>query len=286
MRQIDFELKTPMDDNLVGWKPWLKEEWDNWLTESTRLLTELAKLDSIDAKEERNKFIDANSDHWGKLKPWLKALSHGKCWYTEGREICSHFDVEHFRPKKEAGNGNGTYRDAYWWLAFDYSNYRLSGNVPNRKKGSLFPLHQNSLVSDYASRCEESEIPFLLDPTSPHDPLLLAFDEEGNATYAPYCDDWEKLRVEESIKILKLNEHDALPSERRRVWQTTSKLIEKFLDAKSKYNAKTNPAPRVTMEETARQLREMTRANAELSMVAIWCAKFRADERILHLVTG
>jgi hypothetical protein len=94
------------------------------------------------------------------------------------------------------------------------------------------------------------------------------------------------LRVEESIKILKLNEHDALPSERRRVWQTTSKLIEKFLDAKSKYNAKTNPAPRVTMEETARQLREMTRANAELSMVAIWCAKFRADERILHLVTG
>jgi hypothetical protein len=138
MRQIDFELKTPMDDNLVGWKPWLKEEWDNWLTESTRLLTELAKLDSIDAKEERNKFIDANSDHWRKLKPWLKALSHGKCWYTEGREICSHFDVEHFRPKKEAGNGNGTYRDAYWWLAFDYSNYRLSGNVPNRKKDHCF----------------------------------------------------------------------------------------------------------------------------------------------------
>ena len=47
-----------------------------------------------------------------------------KMLVTEGRDICSHKDVEHFRPKKEAKNKDGTVRDGYWWLAFEYSNFR------------------------------------------------------------------------------------------------------------------------------------------------------------------
>jgi len=88
--------------------------------------------------EERNNLIDSKSAHWGKLKLWLKVLSHGKCWFSEVRELYSHYDVEHFRPKKEAKAMDGTVRDGYWWLAFDYTNYRLCGNVGNRKKGGWF----------------------------------------------------------------------------------------------------------------------------------------------------
>lgn len=195
---------------------------------------------------ERNELIDKQAAHWGKLKPWLFALSHGKCWFTEGKDICSHKDVEHFRPKKEAVNLDGTVRDGYWWLAFDYTNFRACGNVPNRKKGGWFPLHQDSLCSKFDARCEESETPYLLDPVNPTDPDLLAFDEEGNAIPAPSADAWAKERVRVSIERLKLNDHDELPAERRKVWQDVTGAIEAFLKAKAAFHPKMNPAPKVT----------------------------------------
>ncbi len=86
---------------------------------------------------------------------------------------------EHFRPKKEAKALDGTIRDGYWWLAFDYMNFRVCGNVGNRKKGGWFPLQDGSLRSSYEKRCEESETGYLLDPIDIDDVKLLAFDEEG-----------------------------------------------------------------------------------------------------------
>ncbi len=81
----------------------------------------------------------------GAPKNWLLALSGGKCWFSEVRELYSHYDVEHFRPKKEAKGLDGADRDGYWWLAFDYMNFRVCGYVGNRKKGGWFPLQQGSL---------------------------------------------------------------------------------------------------------------------------------------------
>ena len=170
MRWIDFENKKPTDP-FPGWTPWSAENWQCWLDESKRLLDEMTHFTQeaenlrsdgkeAEAKEKikaRNQFIDDHSGHWTKLKPWLFALSHGKCWFTEGRDICSHTDVEHFRPKKEAKELDGSIRDGYWWLAFDYSNFRAAGNVPNRKKGGWFPLHNDSRCSLFCARCEESE---------------------------------------------------------------------------------------------------------------------------------
>lgn len=250
MRWIDFESKKPTD-TFQGWEAWSDEKWQAWLDESKRLLKKITALndeskvlylsgleqDSVNKIEERNKVIDNNSRHWGKLKPWLFALSNGKCWFTEGRDICSHMDVEHFRPKKIATDLAGSERDGYWWLAFDYSNYRAAGNVPNRKKGGWFPLHKDSPCSRVDAQCEESETPFLLDPIIKYDTDLLAFNEEGNAIPSPDADEWEKERVEVSIERLKLNAHDALPQERRRIWQEVSTAIEVYLDA----NPNTSP---------------------------------------------
>lgn len=297
MRWIDFERRTPMET--VGeWQGWTKAQWDTWLEESDLLLGEVSCLnldvsdlrhagehDQADAKlKERNDFIDKHSDHWAKLKPWLFALSHGKCWFTEGRDICSHTDVEHFRPKKEARDLGGKKRDGYWWLAFDYTNFRAAGNVPNRKKGGWFPLHKDSRFSCYDARCEESETHYLLDPIKQTDVALLAFDEEGNAIPTPEANAWERERVEESINRLKLNEHDALPQERRRVWQQVSREIDAYLDAKAKYRPGVNPAPEQKVEEKLRRIRELTREDAELSAVALWCVRFRNDARLLRLV--
>lgn len=285
MRWIDVENRKPTDTDIPGWKPWSTGRWETWLRKSKEYLDELKRLHEAGNIEERNRFIDANRDHWSKLKPWLSALSKGKCWFTEGRDICSHLDVEHFRPKKEAKDLDGNDRDGYWWLAFDYTNFRFAGNVPNRKKGGWFPLHKDCKCSEFDCRCEESEAHFLLDPVKQTDTELLAFDDKGNAIPAPDIDAWDTERVEESIKRLKLNEHDELPEERRKVWQKVSNAIDSYLKAKAAYKPGINPAPKETMEIHAREIQKMAKEDAELSMVAVWCVLFRNDPKLIRLIT-
>jgi uncharacterized protein (TIGR02646 family) len=298
MRWIDFKGKDPTQP-FADWNPWTQKRWDEWKAEANRLAGLVAALNEEAVKlqrqgqqaealkkiAKRNDIIDKNSAHWGKLKDWLLALSYGKCWFTEARDIASHKEIEHFRPKKVAVDLAGNARDGYWWLAFDYTNFRVAGNVPNRKKGGWFPLAEGSHTSKYDQRCEESEQPYLLDPTNDADPGLLAFDEEGNAVPVPGANEWDTKRVDESIKRLKLNDHDALPTERRRLWQKMSTIISEFLDAKQKYNPQTNPMVKVTIEEKARQIRELTRPEAELSAVARWCVLFRNDGRLSRLIS-
>ena len=273
MRWIDFEDKTPVDP-INTWAGWSAEKWQSWLDKSSKLHRQLKELHQEGKLKARNKLIDNNSKHWGELKGWLFALSHGKCWFTEGRDICSHKDVEHFRPKKEAKNLDGSERDGYWWLAFDYSNFRAAGNIPNRKKGGWFPLHKDSRSSCFDARCEESETPYLIDPTDQDDVNLLAVNEEGNVIPAPEANEWEQERVNLSIERLKLNEHDALSNERRKVWQEVDRLIDSYHRAKARMSA-ANPAPREKAKAAARRIKAMTQYSAELSSVALWCVRFR-----------
>lgn len=269
MRHIDIEGHEPSKE---------------WLEESDRLTAELIALHEAGDIAGRNKLIEDNAKHWGELKEWLLELSHNKCWFSEARDIYSHMDVEHFRPKIEAKELDGTTRDGYWWLAFDYRNFRACGNVGNRKKGGWFPLQAGSVVSTYNNPCEESETHYLLDPTDADDVDLLAFDEEGRAIPAPGATDWEVRRVEETIKRLKLNEHEALTQERRKVWQRMSLEIEQYQRFKLRCGAGGNPVAKARASVHARNIRSMTRETQELSAVAKWCVLFRNDERLSKLV--
>ena len=281
---IDLEHKRPTDTDIPNWAPWTQEQWDDWLAKSNQLVSALAALEAAGQHEERNALIDANSRHWGTLKDWLLALSGGKCWFSEVRELYSHYDVEHFRPKKEAKALDGTKRDGYWWLAFDYMNFRVCGNVGNRKKGGWFPLQTGSLLSTYSAPCEESEARYLLDPIDDDDVSLIAFDEEGKVVPAPGTSAWEQQRVEETVKRLKLNEYAPLAEERRKVWQKVDGLIEDFHRAKTRCAAGNNPAAKVKLIEIRARVREMTNPSAELSSVARWCLLLRNDPQLSRLV--
>lgn len=282
---IDLENKRPTDTNIPGWTPWTQAEWSDWLAKSDRLVAELAVLEAEGKRKERNALIDANSAHWSALKEWLLALSAGKCWFSEVRELYSHYDVEHFRPKKTAKALNARARDGYWWLAFDYMNFRVCGNVGNRKKGGWFPLKDGSLCSTYTSRCEESEARYLLDPIDDDDVALIAFDEEGKVVPAPKSSDWERERVEVTVKRLKLNEHAPLAEERRKVWQRVNTLIRDFEKAKASCSAGNNPAAKGALLKVRAQVRELTNPTAELSAVARWCVLMRSDSQLTRLVT-
>lgn len=146
MRHIDMERHKPSQ---------------KWLEKSDRLTKQLIALHEAGDIVGRNELIEKNAKHWGELKKWLLNRSYNKCWFSEARDIYSHMDVEHFRPKIEVKDLSGMARDGYWRLAFDYRNFRACGNVGNRKKGGWFPLQAGSLVSTYDNQCEESEMPYL-----------------------------------------------------------------------------------------------------------------------------
>ncbi|WP_245784206.1 hypothetical protein [Halomonas korlensis] len=277
--------RQPIDTDIPGWEPWTQAEWDTWLAKSRQLVDDLAALDAAGRVDERNALIDANRAHWGALKEWLLALSAGKCWFSEVRELYSHYDVEHFRPKKEARALDGSKRDGYWWLAFDYMNFRACGNVGNRKKGGWFPLKQGSLCSTFGAPCEESESRYLIDPVDDDDVGLIAYDEEGKVVPVPGASDWEQERVTETVKRLKLNEHVALAEARRKVWQKLDLLIDDYKRAKSRCCTGNNPASKAKLAEVCVRIREMTDPAAELSSVARWCLILRNDPLLSRLVS-
>ena len=261
-----------------------KKPDEAWIKKSDELTKELIRLHQARDLAARNKLIDDNSAHWGQIKGWLASLSHGKCWFSEAKEIYSHLDVEHFRPKKEAKNIDGAVRDGYWWLAFDYHNYRLCGNVGNRKKGGWFPLQDGSILSSHENPREESEDAYLLDPTNPVDVTLIVFDEEGMARPAnPDPEDWEHKRADQTIQRLKFNEHEALTEERKRVWQETSRDIDGYLQALQRARCGGNPAATEKVKHCARLLKARTKASAELSAVAKQCIQFRNDPQLVRL---
>jgi len=281
---IDLAGKKPTDADIPGWQPWAQTQWDAWLAKSRQLESQLAALDAAGDRESRNALIDANSAHWRELKPWLEALSNRKCWFSEVRELYSHYDVEHFRPKTQAKSLDGTERDGYWWLAFDYKNFRLCGNVGNRKKGGWFPLREGSSFATYANRCEESEAIYLLDPVDSADVNLIVFDEEGKAIPAPNSSEWERQRVDESVKRLKLNEHVPLSEARRKIWQRMTGLIDDYFDAKTRCGTGANPAASERLRGICKQVRQMTNRTEELSAVARWCVFMRNDPQLSTLV--
>ncbi|PPT91989.1 hypothetical protein XaraCFBP7407_20545 [Xanthomonas arboricola pv. arracaciae] len=281
---IDLEHKRPTDNDIPGWAPWTQAQWEAWQAKSTQLVADLAALQAAGKLDERNALIDANSAHWGALKDWLLALSGGKCWFSEVRDLYSHYDVEHFRPKKKAKALDGAERDGYWWLAFDYMNFRACGNVGNRKKGGWFPLQQGSLCSTFDARCEESEAVYLLDPIDDNDVSLIAFDEEGKVIPMPDSSLWEQERVRETVSRLKLNEHVALAEARRSVWQRVDALISDFQSAKNKCSTGKNPAAKAKLQEVRARVREFTNPSAELSSVARWCVLVRNDPLLSKLV--
>lgn len=281
---IDLESRLPTDSDIPGWTAWSPAKWANWIDDSEKLVVAMAGLQVAGDMAARNALIDANGGHWGQLKAWLLALSAGKCWFSEAKELFSHYDVEHFRPKKEAKGLGADSRDGYWWLAFDYMNFRVCGNVGNRKKGGWFPLQEGAPCSRYEHRCEESEATYLLDPIDIDDVKLLAFDEEGRAVPAPGTSLWEQQRVVETVLRLKLNEHEALAEARRKVWAKVTTLINQYEFNKSRCSAGGNEAARQKAKSALRQVRELTRPTAELSSVAKWCVLLRHDPQLSHAV--
>lgn len=252
-----------------------------WVKKASTLV---AKLKAARDSAARNKIIDDNDHLWGELKEWLVGLSHGKCWFSEAKDCFSHWDVEHYRPKKSAKDRDGTVHGGYWWLAFDWENYRICGNVGNRKKSTSFPL-RDGCARVGADGDLRYEVPMLLDPTDEDDPVLLFFDFEGHAIAAPHVDDdWETTRVEYSVECYNLN-FPPLMDKRKAVWAECWHRIVEYKRELGLYKKDpTNAVARDRVKQAAKRVRLMIREEQELSAVARACVESAGDPRVTGLL--
>lgn len=252
--------------NLNGRRPNQK-----WLRKAQRLLVELnAAADDTGRKQ----VIDANQDVWKELLPWLRKITKGKCWFSESRGACQYWEVEHFRPKGAARNLDGTERaEGYWWLAFEWGNFRLCGGVSNRKKGCFFPLRTGTPIATSANRNIDDEDPHLLDPTKQEDPPLLTFNRNGDVNPTPNMTTWDTERATVSIGRYKLQEHEEFVEARRDTWAKCELEINRCRNLLNDESQNPTATNRQKIRAQMEKLREMGDFYSEFSAVANDCLR-------------
>lgn len=175
-----------------------------------------AAMKALASHEERSEYLKKNP-HWGAFKEILKKIFGEKCWYSECAIDGDFGDVDHFRPKNKSTDESGVVilKDGYWWLAYDYNNYRLSCakcNRPSKPGGKIdiFPIKAGTSAAVYPNSNDEN---ILLDPCKEEDCDLIDCNNIG--MIIPITSDvYKRQRVETSVLVYNL---DKFNSGRKRI---------------------------------------------------------------------
>lgn len=243
MRYIDMEeVDLDLPDN---WEDTVEQAWDyvngkvddaeaatiakaneeGWTPEQQAEKVEVAKAKA------RKKAISARSNIWGQLSTILSKRSHGKCWYCESNELRSDNPVDHFRPKGKVAECPD--HPGYWWLAFDWENYRFACTYCNSRRVDVdtaggkqdhFPVFT---PPDWNKSEEQNNVekPKLLDPVDEDDYKLLTFNKNGEA--CPNCSNEESeeyQKAKESVEKFHLN-HEPTRKARKAIRQKIKQII-------------------------------------------------------------
>lgn len=171
---------------------------------------------------------------WKDLAPKLGKLSNFKCWYSESKNSGSDKDVDHFRPKGSVAEDPD--HEGYWWLAFDWLNYRYSCTWCNQRRVDIenctdggkwdhFPLGTGSFRAKKEGDDHNDEDIELLDPIDPHDWKLLTFRSDGNPTPAKAKGTREHDRAKASIWFYHLDRYDFV-KDRRDLARRVKRIIQ------------------------------------------------------------
>ena len=267
-----------------------------WREKSIRLTEELIECkDDEDgtrtAADKRREIIDRNQRHWGSIRETLMRWSHQKCWYSELRDSGSDYHVDHFRPKGRVRDEGEPEREGYWWLAFDWTNYRMAVswvNSPHREVGrdsqgkvDHFPLKPGSLPAGIGDPLE-GEQPVLIDPTKARDVMLVDYDENGLPV--PATTGWNAERVIGTRKLLHLDSQRMIDA-RLDTWRKCQRLIQRANEAVSAEVAEYTPYHEKSSDDWISEICEMLRQDYPLSSVARACIAKSEYPWIKHLLT-
>lgn len=242
-----------------------KDDIEECLTQAWRDNADAAKAKIMAAanSDERKEILKkaSSSKVWRDYYELLPENLKKKCWYCEAAEIRSDMPVDHFRPKNKVEEENG--HDGYWWLAFDWENYRCACTFCNSRrnfeeseggKACKFPL---SNPESRASSPEDvqHEIPDFLDPFNPDDEKLLWFDNDGLPVPKPDSTEGQERKVKNSIDIFHLHE-SRIVRERNKIRLNIQKLVNNLRKGEDIQNTKS-------------KLKRMVRDTAKLSRTAV-----------------
>jgi len=232
----------------------------------------------------RNAIIDANQGLWrdDRIREWLLSQFNDKCWYSEAHESVSSIHVDHYRPKcrvkQELG---GTTEDGYWWLAFDWTNYRICGQLLNVKKGDLFPIIEGVRCDANNPVSLHLEAPYLIDPLT-DETCLISYDEDEDgvrAVVAAGIQEPESTRAEKTIEIMGLNLRDRLNRKRGDFWDTCKLHIADYKNAPGPYALR-----KIAQASAKTELKKMVGYDKEFSSVVAACVRKHAPEPLVAAV--
>lgn len=238
--------------------------------------TAQATLETLPA-DERPAFIRKHERVWKAFSKYLLQMSYGKCWYSESSDPQSFFDVDHFRPKLSAKRSDHVTDRGYEWLAFCWDNYRLAAQRSNRLstneetadtegKGDWFPLMEGSPAACWDDRCEDTELPVLLDPVNMSDVRLIDVMDDGRVGPSWTCMGSSRVRVARSIEILGLN-LPRLKEARLRVMRDVAHLYE-ILNAMAAAEADDATVDRLPTARQVEAIRSKTLPSSPFSRAA------------------
>ena len=245
-----------------------KDEIEECLTQAWKDMADQANAELIAAPdEEARKAIlrrVASSNIWREFYKLLPEPLKRKCWYCEAEEIRSDMPVDHFRPKNKVEDDKQ--HDGYWWLAFDWQNYRCACTFCNSRrvfddteggKACRFPL-ENPDERAFVPADQDilnNERPYFLDPFNPDDEKLLWFDNDGLPLAKPSATVEQQTKVQNSIEIFHLHESRIVRA-RNIVRLEVERQVRKI---------KTND----NVQEAKAKLRRMVRDTEKLSRAAV-----------------
>ncbi len=261
-----------------------------WIDEAEQLTDQLTNT----PEDDQARFIERNSHIWRRLKARLEEISHRKCWYCEIKIRRSDFHVDHHRPKNRIKNADGSTIRGYWWLAFDYMNFRLACPYCNclhtcsdgitRGKSDYFPLHPNSIRAVTPNHNINDEEPLLLDPVNPADPNLLWFLDDGQiCPKDSNTSSFDNKRATVTIDILNLNDIKIV-EQRKRLWITCNDLVKRGTKAISEYDD-ANADSLSEIEKVYQDIKDLIKPSAELSATARTCFLGCSIEWVREIVT-
>lgn len=255
----------------------------DWLQEALKVTDALR---AATTEDEREAIIEKNEKLWrdDRVRNWLLALFHDKCWYTEAKESVSAIHVDHYRPKGRVTDLEKNTHCGYWWLAFDWTNYRICGQLINVKKSDVFPLGEAQRATPDSQASLKLEAPVLIDPTT-DDARLISYEMDEEVCIAvpmPGIDDSEESRAFSTINILGLNRLDKLNRHRADVWKECREGITDYITAADEPQS----LKALTQAKAVVALKKLIGYEREFSSVADACIRKTANEPIKAKVYG
>lgn len=284
MADIRESKQEPDDSPIHEMQRLLTSNWD------ANLLKPLEKIEickiatSIVQRAKIGAIIESKEDLWrdDRIRNWLLSQFNNKCWYSEAQDSVSSVHVDHYRPKgrlkQELG---GETEEGYWWLAFDWRNYRICGQLLNVKKGDLFPIIEGKRCMPDSPESIQLEAPILIDPLGDQT-RLISYEKDEDACIAVIAGGIGQLDQTQAIKtidILGLNRRPRLNEKRNEFWDRCMMRITEYRQAQGPQ------ALRLVRQASAKSaLKQMVAYNAEFSSVSEACIRKNAPESLIAAI--